>query len=299
MPELDLIVGTHSRLLRIVTDGKDCEWSEIDAAARYYGMTYMPDGNICVAMNHLCVPIKRFDENPYHTTTSQLRILDWPKLEWHDMRPLPLSPFLGDVHQILYAHGGLYICDCSRNALMFWRDDDNLYPSVGEHDLAHRELLFDGTTVDSSHPNSICVIDDEHVAVLLHNRHDRPSEVALVNNTADGPLATVARTPLAHQGAHNLYVRDNVALYNASEDGAVVTYDLDKQRVITEVGVGGHVKGMAITNNHLVVGTSQHAIFADRFGAAADILVFAQDNPTVYARMPLGNVGNINEILER
>lgn len=297
MLEVRLLVATHSRLLYVVTDGEQLEWSEVDTAGRFYGLTHMLDGSICVGVNYLCVPVKQFDENTYHVATTRLQILDPETLEWVHDRPLPVSVHLGDVHQILYAHSGLYVCDCARNALMFWQDDGNLYPSAGDVDYKYRELLFEGTTLDSSHPNSVFVVDDDKVAVVLHHRHTKPSEVALVYNPPDDPMAVRSVTPLGHLGVHNLYIRDNIALYNASDGGKVVTYDLDRQEVVTEVTVGGHVKGLAMTEHHFITASSQHAAQRDRFAASADLLIFAKDDPTRYRRAELGPVGNVNEIL--
>ena len=66
---------------------------------------------------------------------------------------------------------------------------------------------------------------------------------------------------LWHGMAHNLFVDEERLYYNASAAKSFVAVDLKSQQIIKEIPFPGrHTKGMAVTDNLIIIGLSDHTL---------------------------------------
>jgi hypothetical protein len=220
----------------------------------------------------------------------ELRIYDRADLRLLSSRPLDDS--FGAVHQIAWANQGLYVANTKKNRLDY----------LAEGWDSRSSYTFGGVEGDIHHVNSVFPCGPDLLTVL-HNRHQRESELAILRHQPDAGLTLHRKLPLWDVCCHNIFVDGRYLLYNASTARRLVVADLAASRVLHRIGFGGHhTKALAVTPSHILVGLSEHTVrrrrrFSEGFLAVLDRQSFKTTAVIDLNRERLPQpLGNINEI---
>jgi hypothetical protein len=270
-----LAVGTNAGLLDLeLDDGFAVTRETFVGRGHYYGIALLPDEpNLLLCKHNYGMDryVARGD-----APLERVGSVEYP------------GAAVSKIHQIAYADGGVYVADPERNRLAFHGAD-------GRHEAVH----FNGHEVDIDHVNSVFPCG-AGVLVMLHNRNQRPSEIVLVEHGPGGTLHPAATIRLPDLGCHNVFVDERRLLYNASETGRVVSVDLALGTVERVAALPGHVKGLSVTADHVVVGCSPHIKGRQaRLTSKGALVVLDRRSLAVVADVELGQegpVGNVNEV---
>jgi len=135
--------------------------------------------------------------------------------------------------------------------------------------------------------------------VMLHNGGKTSSEVCVLERV-NGVIKEIARFPTWDTGCHNIFTDGKIIAYNASGRGDFVVIDIATQSVINRRRFPGHTKGLAVTNDHYIVGYSEHAKREKRLTSRGYLAFVNRKNFCVDATIDLnlnnGPVGNVNEV---
>lgn len=316
---MEFFVATHSCLLKCKADlpNGNLEVRKLDNR-HCYGMTRRPNGDFIFCFKELFI----LGDGRMHADTGGLLEMWDPTLSHRyyntddivekfvvdsdgkkkaksisrNLKNYSLPWYGYDLHDITYDHNGLYICDPARNHLIFIRDDGNLVPGVFGG-LTYSEIIFNNTAYDTSHPNTVVTQPGGQIAILLHNRGDKESEVAFAMNIDDTISYSDERLPLKHFGAHDMFFADNCITYNASEQGSVVKMRVDTHEVVAETPLDEtYCKGMMTTADYIIIGTSEFVNFHHRFTSRSKLVVLTHDLEVI-GGWELGPVGQVNSIM--
>jgi hypothetical protein len=204
---------------------------------------------------------------------------------------IPLGEDTGDIHQISYANGGLYIVNTRRNSVIF----QNMQ---GE---ARHEFFIENIADDRNHVNSVYPCGDQ-LLVILHNKGHRESQLALLTHDITKGFVLERTLSLWHFACHNVFLDGSTLLYNASPVQSLVKVDLERKRVAGKVSFAGHSKGLSVTEDNLVVGLSEDT-FRDRRSISKGKLAII-DRPSFSIRSTVDlnfpslphPIGNVNEV---
>lgn len=152
-----------------------------------------------------------------------------------------------DAHQVYYHSGNVYVTATSRN-------------SIGVVDAAVGTVEFKNWTPfdhDVNHINSIW-FDGSSFWVGCHNYAEKDSSSYESSQVVclDGELSTVLRSIEIGVGLHNVVVLNGVLYVCSSGDGKLIGYDLSSGEVVRELYVGEWLRGIAITDDFIVLGAS-------------------------------------------
>jgi hypothetical protein len=270
-----LAVGTNAGLLDVqLDDGFGVTRETIVGHGHHYGIALLPDEDNLLLCKH-----NHGMDRYVASGAAPLRRIG---------RIEQVSGGISSIHQIAYAHGGVYLADTRRNRLVFQGSDgrqETLHLNDHEDDVDHLNSVF---------PCGAGVL------VMLHNWYRRPSEIVLVEHRPGGTLRPAATIRLPDRGCHNVFVDDRRLLYNASETGRVVAVDLALGTVERIAALPGHVKGLSVTADHVVVGCSPHVKGRlARSTSRGGLVVLDRHSLAVVTTVELGQegpVGNVNEI---
>jgi len=214
---------------------------------------------------------------------------------------IPFASEAGDVHQIAYANGGLYVANTKYNTLMFQSLEGD----------KSQEYVFENVRFDTNHINSVYPCGDQ-IFVMLHNQRRRESEVALLKHDSFKGLTLRKRLSLWHENCHNVFFDDAHLYYNASLAKRLVVVDLERERVSKKLSFAGissdmpvnsgHVKGISVTRDHIVVGVSEHTSRDKRPTSKGYLAVVNRHSLSTLAVIDLNfpdlphPIGNINEV---
>jgi hypothetical protein len=193
-----------------------------------------------------------------------------------------------DIHQIARQGDGLLVTNTGLNELSLIRD--------GKFAEGYR---FGGFSSDVNHVNSVFPLGESKMLVMLHNGGKASSEICVLERAA-GAIKEVARFPVWDTGCHNIFTDGKTLAYNASGRGDFVVADLATQTVVARRKLPGHTKGLAVTNDHYIVGYSEHARREKRSSSCGYLAFVNRKNFRIDATIDLnqlnGPVGNINEV---
>ena len=214
---------------------------------------------------------------------------------------LPFAAQAGDVHQIAYANGGFYIANTRYNALMFQSLEGD----------ECQEYVFENARSDVNHINSAYPCGHQIFAVL-HNRRRKESEIAVLQHDSSRGLALERRISLWHENCHNVFFDEGRLFYNASLAKRLVVVDLETERICKKLSFAGlskdmpansgHVKGISVTKDYLVVGVSEHTSRHKRPTSHGYLAVVDRHSLSTLAVIDLNfpdlshPIGNINEV---
>lgn len=158
---------------------------------------------------------------------------------------------------------------------------------------------FGGFSSDVNHINSVFPIGERKMLVMLRNRGRTCSEICVLERAND-VLKEIARFPTWDAGCHNIFTDGKIMVYNASGPGDWVVVDMATQSVIERRRFPGHTKGLAVTNDHFIVGYSDHAQRKDRYISRGYLAFVNRESFSIDATIDLnqinGPIGNLNEI---
>jgi hypothetical protein len=271
---IELAVATHARLMVVTLDAtwqlRSCQ---VLATGHHYGIA-LPDGSG-----------RQFwaKSNDQALTCYEQRADGWTATGM-----VPFRRRVGYVHQIAHANGGLYIANTTYNSVVYQDDAGQVeheYPFYGCRDGRHH--------VNSVYPGPGVVL------VLLHNKGREPSQAVLCAHTPTTGFRPLLTLGLGHFGCHNVFVDEHSVYYNASQAGRLVVVNRSQPAIVRELVFPGHVKGLAATTTHLIIGYSDHAPRHRRIASQGYLAVIDRATLEAIATVDLnteGPVGNVNEV---
>jgi hypothetical protein len=204
----------------------------------------------------------------------------------------PISGNMGDIHQLAYANGGIYIANTKYNRLTF-KSLDSSYS---------QEYAFYGLDYDRNHVNSVFPCGDQ-VFVILHNLAYSESELAILHHDHRKGFELKHVLSLWNVGCHNVFIDGKYLFYNASQKHHLVVVDLKKDRIVKRIPFKGwHTKGISATDKYIVVGLSEHTFRDKRLEAQGKLAVIDKNFLSIIKIVDLNfselphPIGNINEI---
>lgn len=193
-----------------------------------------------------------------------------------------------DVHQIARQGDVLLVANTGFNELSLIQG--------GKFSGGYR---FGGFSTDVNHVNSVFPIGETRMLVMLHNGGKASSEVCVLDR-ANGTIKETARFPIWDTGCHNFFTDGKIIAYNASGCGDFVVVDIATQSVRHRMRFPGHTKGLAVTDEHYIVGHSDHAKREKRAASCGHLAFVNRKNFRLEANVDLnqkiGPVGNVNEV---
>jgi len=205
---------------------------------------------------------------------------------------VPISGNLGDIHQLAYANGGIYIANTKFNRLTFQSLDSSFC----------QEYAFYGLDYDRNHVNSVFPCGDQ-VFVILHNLAYSESELAILRHDHTKGFELNHVLSLWNVGCHNVFIDGKYLFYNASQKHHLVVVDLKKDRIVKRIPFKGwHTKGISATDKYIVVGLSEHTFRDRRLEAQGKLAVMDKNSLSIIKIVDLNfselphPIGNINEI---
>lgn len=254
------VVSTHSYLLlATVDDNLSATDYQIVNRGYHFGLSVQPAGEgkeLCAYYGGVNVHEQtdrklnryRYGSNAALTATGSQAL----GADWHD------------VHQLAFAEDGLYVTNTGRNQICYLDANGS---------VKHR-YTFGGVNQDINHVNSVFLTGERRLLALLHNKARKESEIAVMRYDPQTGFAIENTKSLWHIGCHNLYTDGRYLIYNASQAHRIVVADLKTSRIAHEIAFEGwHSKGMSVTENHIVVGLSEHTV-RDRRAFAESRLAF-------------------------
>lgn len=277
---MKFVISTHSGLY--FTD----ETGECRAIALgyYYGIARFADYFVA------CRRVNRFTK----VSPTMLEVYDWDGLRL--AAPEMDGYWVTDVHQACGSPWGLYVTDTGHNRICFVPMDK---------DWQAANLSLDDGTINHK-PNSVFVEEEHHrVWVMEHNQSLGKSRIVTFFH-ANERWEQLHHMDLAHEGAHNVVVRNEHLWYNASQDGMVVRLTIQGTSEARAFAVGKewHTKGMALVGDTLAVGVSEDNVeLVDRFTTRSGLALVDALEMKNAELVPLSrggySIGNVNEVKER
>jgi hypothetical protein len=205
---------------------------------------------------------------------------------------VPISGNLGDVHQLAYANGGIYIANTRYNRITFQSLDSNFC----------QEYAFHGLDYDRNHINSVFPSGNQ-IFVILHNLAYSESELAILYHDPISGFELKHVLSLWNVGCHNVFVDGDYLFYNASQKHHFVVVDLKNDRIAKRISfTGWHTKGISVTDKYIVVGLSEHTFRDKRLLAQGKLAVMDKNSLSTLRIVDLDfpdlphPIGNVNEI---
>jgi hypothetical protein len=236
-------VTTHSFLLVVEFD-KDLKLKDqrIIDSGKFFGMTFINNDPARLLIVRKTQPGRISAENDDDAAFTIFQ----PEPRFGMIGSIPIEGEFGDIHQVTYARGGIYIANTKFNSIVF---------QGLEEDVRH-EYTFGNTRCDINHPNSILPCGNQ-VFVLLHNKARRTSELCVFDHRLSEGFFLKRQVHLPDFCCHNIFVEDHLLYYNASLIGGFVVVDTKKGRVMKRLVFPGHTKGLSVTEDFFVTGHSQ------------------------------------------
>lgn len=191
------------------------------------------------------------------------------------------------IHQMTYANDGIYVANTFYNSVTYQTLDGSV----------RQEYHFYNSNTDTNHVNSVFPCG-ELVLVMLHN-HKRKSQIFVMEHDLSRGFAPRHVIHLPDPSCHNVFVDDRHLYYCASGSRRFIVVDYRKRKIVKDILAIGHTKGLSVTDNHVLIGVSDHAEREARRTSRGQVLVLDRRKFAVAAMIDLngeGNVGNVNEI---
>jgi hypothetical protein len=272
----NILVSTHSFLLEVVF-GTGFNLKSITPIVGYhYGICRWSEGRVATMTRkeNAITVYSHSGENPALEKKEEF---------------IPTGEYK-DVHQIARQGNALLVANTGFNEVSLIQD--------GKLSGKHR---FGGFSSDVNHVNSVFPIGEMRMLVMLHNGGKSSSEICVMERVGgDGAIKEIARFPIWDTGCHNIFTDGKIIAYNASGRGDFVVIDIATQSVIHRQRFPGHTKGLAVTNDHYIVGYSDHATREKRSVSNGYLAFVNRKSLSIDATIDLnqinGPVGNVNEV---
>jgi hypothetical protein len=271
---MKLLVSTHSFLLEVVLGtGFDLE-SITPIAGFHYGICLWSEGRVAtMARKENAITVySHSDENSVLERKEEF---------------IPTGEYK-DIHQIARQGNVVLVTNTGLNEISLIQD--------GKYSGGYR---FGEFSSDVNHVNSVFPIGETRMLVMLHNGGRTSSEICVLERT-NGAIKEIARFPTWDIGGHNIFTDGKIIAYNASDAGGFVLIDIATQSVINRSRFPGHTKGLAVTNDHYIVGYSDHTERKKRSASRGYLAFVNRESLCIDATIDLnrinGSVGNVNEV---
>ncbi len=237
--------------------------------------------------HHYAISVRKEEGRVYSKNQDKyMNILDFSTLE--KLGELHFDSEPGHVHQALVTDSGVFYTDTLHNKLSFRSNAGS-----------HHHIIFDEQETDYNHVNSI-YFDGTDVFALLHNKGNKNSEIARLTISSEG-FALHERVMFNDTGCHNIFRVNGRVVYNASAAGDTIVLDTSTKQEVLRRNFEGHTKGLAVLEDHYVVGVSDHAVRAERQTTSSALTFLGRENMSLVKSIPLKledgtKIGNINEI---
>lgn len=285
-------ITTHSFLVIVEFDR---DWKirnyQVLNKGYHYGIALMErDGNDSEEKDSIRFVAYRGGDAVSNQNDRQLMIYEGNK-SFDLIATIALGDGTGDIHQITYANGGLYIVNTRYNSVVF----RNL-----ETDVRH-EYFFENIADDRNHVNSLFPCGNQ-VLVMLHNKGHRESQLAVLLHDVTKGFMLERILSLWHFACHNVFVDGNTLFYNASPVHSLIKVDLEKRRVAGKVSFEGHSKGLSATTDYLVVGLSEDTFRDRRSISKGKLAIIDRHSLSIRSTVDLDfpslphPIGNVNEV---
>ena len=274
------LVATTSWLLLVDLKSKQVQPVEKERP-EYYGISWFP-GDKELVLSHSGLD-----------NASLVDIAAYAQSEtgWLSKGGLSSRTFLSQPHQILCAPDGKVICaNTGRNAVnIFDFKKPNALEEVGVSNLRWDRLSLDHATGD--HINSV-FLRDQQLYVVAHG-HAHGSKI-LTFSYPDLELTSVhSLGPIT--GLHNIWVTNQGQKISChSENGSVI--DLDTQLAVWESGAEIYTRGLAATQDYVLIGESQKTGRDLRRSSLGGIWILDRKSWKPVDHIYLGPYGAVNEI---
>jgi hypothetical protein len=282
---MKLLVATHSFLLEVALEAEFNLKSIKPIVGSHYGICRWSEGQVAT--------MTKKEEGQVATTIRKENVITVYSHSDENSSLEKLEEFIptGEyeaVHQIARQGNVVLVTNTGFNEISLIQD--------GKYTGGYR---FDGSSSDVNHVNSVFPMGETKMLVMLHNGGRITSEICVLERI-NGTIKNIARFSTWDIGGHNIFTDGKIIAYNASDAGDFVLIDIAAQSVITRRRFPGHTKGLAVTNDHYIVGYSEHAKREKRFNSRGYLAFVNRNSFRVDATIDLnrinGPVGNVNEI---
>lgn len=274
------IVATTGWLLWVDLQSRQVQPLE-HSRPEYYGISWFPENDELVIS---------------HSGLDNANLIDiagYAQSErgWLSKGDLSSRLFLSAPHQILCAPDNRVVCaNTGRNVIsIFDFKKPNLFQEAGISSARWDRLSLDNITGD--HLNSV-FLRDNHLYVVAHG-HSKGSTLATFTYP---DLQLLSVEPLGERtGLHNIWItRDGQRISCHSENGSLI--DLDNQAPLWESGSAMYTRGLAATNEYVLVGESQKTGRDFRRSSLSGLWILDKSNWQAIDYLCLGPYGAVNEV---
>lgn len=273
-------VATPSWLLLVDLQTRQVQPLEF-ARTEYYGISWFPNGDDLVLS---------------HSGLNNSDLVDVPSYAqsekgWLSHGSLKSRLFLSAPHQIICAPDNRVVCsNTGRNVIsVFDFAQPNVYQEGGISDARWDRLTLDQVTGD--HLNSVYIRENK-LYVIAHG-HSKGSKLATFSYP-DLTLISVESLGV-RTGLHNIWVTSEGQRISChSESGSLI--DLDDKTPIWESASPIYTRGLAVGEDHVLIGESQRTGRDLRKSSLSGLWVLDRHNWQAIDYIALGPFGAINEV---
>ncbi|MCE1191518.1 MAG: hypothetical protein LWW96_05125 [Acidovorax sp.] len=274
------LVATTGWLLLVDLQTKKVQALE-NGRPEYYGISWFRDDNNLVLSHTGLDSATLTDINAYALS----------ERGWLSKGDLRSRNFLSAPHQIFCAPDYRVICaNTGRNVInVFDFKKPNVYQECGVTDARWDRLSLDDLKGD--HLNSV-FLRGNLLYVIAHG-FLKGSKLAIFSYP---DLELVSVEPLGNRtGLHNIWItNDGQRVSCHSENGSLI--DLDSRLPIWESGSAIYTRGLAATNDYVLIGESQKTVRDLRRSSLSGIWILSRNDWKAIDHICLGPYGAVNEI---
>jgi len=210
---------------------------------------------------------------------------------WLSSGELSSRPILSAPHQIVCAPDGRVICtNTGRNTItVLDLKQQTIFQEAGLSDARWDRLALDN--IPGDHLNSVFLRSD-HLYVIAHG-HSYGSKLVTFHYPS---LELINIEPLGYRrGLHNIWVTaDDQRISCDSENGRLI--DLDCSIPLWESGVPIYTRGLAASEEYVLIGESQKASRNARYYTSTGLWILDRRTWTSIDYLCLGPYGPVHEV---
>lgn len=272
-------IATVRYLLVLDLDSRQV-WPLENGRPEYYGISWFPGSE------HLVLSHSNLDNASLHD------LQDYAQSEKGTLShgSFTSCAFLSQPHQLLCAPDGKIICtNTGRNSVVVV--DPNNLSQMQEVRISESRWDRLGDQTCGDHLNSVFLKGDR-LYVIAHG-HSRGASLATFHYPS---LELISREKIAGRtGLHNILVTDQgQALSCHSELGGVV--DLSENRVVWHSGCPVYTRGLAATEDFVLIGESERTPRAQRPSSDSGVWLLDRHNWQAVDYYSLGPYGCVHEV---
>ena len=269
-------VATHSALLAIkLSENFTVEDHSILSKGEYYGISVPRDRD---SVLHNKVIAKTENKLEIRSSNPPFEIF----------QSTDITSEKGSIHQLIHKNKKIFLTVTERNEIAISSESGGQAQTV----------KIDDYDEDVNHINSL-FSKGQYIAAVLRNHRSSLSELVVFR---ESDMSVVNRSKLWHNFVHNLFIENNKMYYNATLDRSLIRVDVSNGEVDGRLRLPGHVKGMSVIDDLIIVGVSEVVGREDRPTAYGQLAVVDRKKLSLvklidinfdYFQKPSGNVNEI------